>query len=207
MQTGPIEQINQNYLAAKDFSAEFTLEFSERNSTVFNAITILTDANELKAYVSIIWRLLNALYEKERFNEIVDLATKYLKFIDHEMARFNSTSVEDDLYCRIIFFKGMALYNLQKYKNSTGVFERLLADDPKNENYQNWLRHSNYAERIRISKTIRVVCVVFFFLEILLERYISSVAVQSVIVSIICCAYFSSLVYDYYSKRKFKRAE
>jgi tetratricopeptide (TPR) repeat protein len=207
MQTGKIEEINQNYLAAQDFSAEFTIGFFERNNTIFKNITTLEDENELKIYIRMVWRLLNAFYERENLNEIVDLATKYLKIIDHEMGRLNLTWTADDLYCRLILFKGMALYNLRKYKYSTAIFERLLADDPRNENYKNWLRHSKYAERIRISKTIRVVSIVSFLLEIFLEGYISSLAVQSVIVSIISCAYFSSLIYDIYSKRKFKRDE
>src|SRR2546421_2959649 len=138
MTTNTIENIYNEYRAASDYPPDYTLNFFANNANLINNFEVFKNVKELKLYIELAWQHLNALYQKDRFNETVNNAIKYLKIIDSEINQHNLISIKDNWYYGILLFKGMATYRLRDYKTSTSVFKELARYDTKNENYKNW---------------------------------------------------------------------
>ena len=143
------------------------------------------------------------MYQKERFNETADNATKYLKVIDSKI----DPHIKDDWYYGLLLFKGMATYRLRDYKTSTPIFKRLTEYDSKNDNYKNWLSYSKYGKRLWISKTIVVVCVLLFLIENFFKQDIKSFYLRILTESVFFIGLVGTIVYDYYIGRSFRKTK
>ena len=201
-----IENIYNDYRAANEYSPDCTIEFFSKNAILFNNITKFRDESELNFYIQLLWQYLNALYKKGRFNNAADIAIKHLNIIDGEIERLNLVQLKDDWYYGILFIKGMALYELRDFKISTPVFKQLVGYDSKNENYKNWLNYSLYGQRLWISHTISIVCLALILLEIFIGHHITSFFALS-LDGIAFAGIFSTMVYDYYIKRSFRKTK
>jgi hypothetical protein len=155
---------------------------------------------ELKFYVQLAWQHCNALYLKNRFNEMADTAIKYLEIIDGEIERLKDNSVKDKWYFGILFLEGMAVYNLRDYKGSTPIFKQLSKQDPQNENYKNWLSYSLYGQRMWISKTITIICFALFAIQIFFNKLIPFSGRMS-LDGIALLGLIGTGLYDFYIKR------
>ncbi len=89
MTASTIENIYNDYRTASEYPPDYTFDFFTKNAIQFNNITTFKGESELKLYIQLIWQHLNALYQKDRFNDTADIANKHLKIIDSEIYRLN----------------------------------------------------------------------------------------------------------------------
>src|SRR6185437_7611271 len=108
-----IHQLFNEYTSAPDDQPEYVLDFFMRNAIPFNNVNAFQNSDELHLYIELIWQYLNALYKKDRYNDTINNAIKYMLIIDSEIARLNSSSIRDEWYYGIFFFKGIAAYRLR----------------------------------------------------------------------------------------------
>ncbi len=207
MTANNIQQLYSDYRTATEYPPDYTLDFIARNTILFNNIKSFKDADELNLYVQLSWQHLNALYGKDRFNETADNAIKYLHIIDSEIDRLNLHSSKDDWYYGLLLFKGMAIYRLRDYKTSTPIFKQLVAHDTKNENYKSWLSYSLYGQRMWISKTIVIICMVLMLIEFFFEEYIPSFIGRMSLLGIALTGLIGTSIYDYYIKRSRRKSQ
>lgn len=205
MATNTIENIYFDYRTAAEYPPDYTLEFYIKNSILFSNLAAFKDEKGLRLYCELVYQHLSALYQKGRYNDIVDTATKSLIFIDTEKERLSLRTFSDEWYNGILSFEAMALYQLREYKASTNIFRQLSQYDKKNENYKNWLSYSLYGQRMWISKTISVLCGLMILIEIFFKRYIPSFGIRISLDGIAFVGLVGTIIYDYFIKRSFTR--
>lgn len=117
--TSNIEKIYDDFRADFENKPDFVIDFYSKNSLVLSNIKTFKNKEELQLFIEIIWQYLNAIYQKGRFNDTVDIADKNLLLIDNEINRLSANCLKDDWYNGVLHFKGMASYRLRDYKTST----------------------------------------------------------------------------------------
>jgi hypothetical protein len=206
MTINPIGNIYNNYRSVGEYSTDYTLDFFKKNAIAMNNPGTLENNNELKLYIELAWQHLNALYQKDRYNETADNAIKYLKVVDGKINQERMAFIKDNWYYGILLYNGMANYQLHDYRTSVSIFRQLTEQDSKNEHYKNWLAHSKYRQRLWISKTITVLCALLLLIEIFFKKYIPFVAGIS-LDSIALVGIVGTLIYDYYMNRSFRKSK
>jgi len=184
---------------------DFVIDYYTRYSIFFNNIKTFKDKEEVRLFIEINWHYLNAIYKKERFNDTVDSANKIKSLVDKEIERFNAIELKDDCYYGILLFKGMASYRLRDYKTSTLIFKTLTLFDNKNENYQNWLKHSIHSQRHWLTNTIYIVCILFIFTEMFFKFLITNYYVRQTLLGIGLLGLMCNWIYEYYINRSFRK--
>lgn len=156
--TSNIEKIYDDFRTDFDSKPDFVIDFYSKNSLFFNNIKTFKNKEELRLFIEITWHYLNAIYQKDRFNDTVDNANQNLLLIDNEIDLLNANDLKDDWYNGVLHFKGMATYRLRDYKTSTSIYKYLTSVDSKNDSYKNWLNYSSYGQKIWLVNTINIVC-------------------------------------------------
>jgi hypothetical protein len=167
-------------------------------------ISSFKDKEELRHFIELIWRYLNAIYEKSHFSDTIESANKFQPIIDKEILRLNAQDLQDKWYYGILFHKGMACYNLRDYKTATPIFKTMKQFDLKNNRFEDWYNFSHYGQKYWIVNTIYVVfslsVMSTFFLRAYIPAYIRlSIYIVGFLVLI------SNIGCEYYMKRIFRR--
>lgn len=207
MAANTIRQLFNEYTSAPDDQPNYVLDFFTRNAIPFNNVNTFQDRDELHIYIELIWQYLNALYKKDRYNDTINNAIKYIQIIDSEIERLDSSSIKDEWYYGIFLLKGIAAYRLRDYKTATLVFKKLANHDIKNENYKIWLNYSRYGQRKWISKTIMIICALLLLTEIFFKKYLPSFIVKISLDGIALSGFIGVLVYDYYIQRNLRKTQ
>lgn len=203
--TNNIEKIYNDFRADFENKPDYVIDFYSKNSLFLNNIKSFTDKEELRLFIEIVWQYLNAVYQKDRFNETVDFADKNLKLIDSELIKLNADELKDDWYNGILHFKGMASYRLRDYKTSTAIYKQLTTADPKNDSFKNWLNYSNYGQRLWLVNTINIICGLLVLIYFFSKEYIELFSVRISILGVAMLGLFGNWGYEYYIKRSFRR--
>ncbi len=203
--TRNIEKIYNDLRADFENTPDYVIDFYSKNNLLLNNIKSFTDKEELRLFIEIVWQYLNAVYQKDRFNETVDFADKNLKLIDSELIKLNADELKDDWYNGILHFKGMASYRLRDYKTSTPIYKYLTKSDPKNDSFKNWLNYSTYGQRLWLVNTINIVCGVMVLVYFFYKEYIEVFEIKISILGIAMFGLFANWGYEYYIKRSFRK--
>ncbi|MFC5270444.1 hypothetical protein [Adhaeribacter terreus] len=204
--TSNLERIYGDFRSTFENKPDFVIDFFVNNSLLLNNINTINDKNELKVFIEMTWQYLNAIYQKDRFNETVDFADKNLKLIDSEISRLYADDLKDDWYNGILHFKGMAAYRLRDYKTSTPIYKYLTTTDPKNDSFKNWLNYSTYGQKLWLVNTINVVCGLLLLIYFFGKAYIELFEIRILILSIGLLGLIGNWAYEYYIKRSFRQA-
>jgi hypothetical protein len=203
--TSNIEKIYDDFRTDFENKPDYVIDFYSKNSLFFSNIKTFKNKEELRLFIEITWQYLNAIYQKDRFNDTVDNASRNLQLIEKEIDRLDANDLKDDWYNGVLHFKGMATYRLRDYKTSTPIYKYLTSADPKNDNFKNWLNYSSYGQKIWLVNTINIVCglliVVFFFAK----EYIELFEIRISLLSIGFLGLIGNWAYEYYIKRSFRR--
>jgi hypothetical protein len=200
-----LEKLYDDFRINFENNPDFVIDFYSNNILLLNNINYFKDKEELRLFIEITWQYLNALYQKDRFNDTVDNANKNLLLIDSEMSRLNTNDLKDDWYNGILHFKGMATYRLKDYKTSTPIYKYLTTADPKNDSFKNWLNYSSYGQKIWLVNTINLVCGLFVLFYFLAKEYIEVFEIRISILGIGILGLIGNWSYEYYIKRSFRR--
>lgn len=203
--TRNIEKIYSDFRTDFENSPDYVIDFYSKNILFLNNIETFTDKEELRFFIEIVWQYLNAIYQKDRFNETVDFSDRNLKLIDSELSRLVADDLKNDWYNGILHFKGMAAYRLRDYKTSTLIYKYLTTADPKNDSFKNWLNYSAYGQRLWLINSINVVCGLLVLIYFFSKEYIELFSVRISILGIAMLGLFTNWGYEYYIKRSFRR--
>lgn len=203
--TSNIEKIYDDFRADFENKPDFVIDFYSKNSLVLSNIKTFKNKEELQLFIEIIWQYLNAIYQKGRFNDTVDIADKNLLLIDNEINRLSANCLKDDWYNGVLHFKGMATYRLGDYKTSTSIYRYLCSVDPKNDSYKNWLNYSFYGQKIWLVNTINIVCGLLIVVYFFAKEYIELFEIRISILSIGFLGLMGNWAYEYFIKRSFRR--
>ncbi len=207
MAANTILQLYNEYRSAPNYQPDYVLDFFTKNAISFNNINTFQNSDELHLYIELIWQYLNALYKKDRYNETINNAIKYIQIIESQIVRLGSSSIKDEWYYGVFFFKGMAAYRLRDYKTVTFVFKQLANHDIKNENYKMWLNYSRYGQRKWISKTIMIICALLLLTEFFFRKYLPFFVVGISLDGIALLGFIGVLIYDYYIQRSLRETQ
>lgn len=203
--TRNIEIIYNEFRSAFENKPDYVIDFFAKNGLLLNNIKTLSNKNELKLFIELIWQYLNATYQKDQFNETVDFADKNLTLIESELIRLKADELKDDWYNGILHFKGMSSYRLRDYKTSTPIYKYLTIADAKNDSLKNWLTYSLYGQRLWLVNTINVVCGLLILIYFFAKEYIELFEVRISIIGIGFLGLIGNWTYEYYIKRSFRK--
>lgn len=153
-----IENIYSDFRTNYVDKPDFAIDFYEKNSILLNNIKQFIDKQELKLYIEILSKYVEAIYQNDRCNLAIDIVNKQQIFIDDEIQRLDANDIKDDWYFSLQFVKGMASYNLKDYKTSTQIFKKLVQFDNQNDRYKQWLTYSQYGLNIWLVRITNIVC-------------------------------------------------
>jgi hypothetical protein len=122
----------------------------------------------------------------------------------HELKRLNVEDLTVDIYHNLLFYKGAAAYKLRDYKSSTLIFKYLSKNDPRNENYIDWLNHSRYGQKLWLVKIINIICGILAIIYLFTKEYIVIAEFKLSILGLAMLGLLSNWIYEYYIKRSFK---
>lgn len=200
-----LKNISNEFWSGNPEDSDFVIEFYTNHFSFFRNIKTFNDKDELKIYIEISCTFLKVLYEKSRFNDVVNNAEKILKMIEQGISKFHASEFKNDWYYGIVFIKGTSYYKLHDYKSATPIFKLLVQEDSLNDNYKKWLTYSIYKERRWLKWSLDIVSVLLIIIVIFLKEYIPNLLVRMSLLSIGLIGLLASLFYDYYTKKDFSK--
>jgi tetratricopeptide (TPR) repeat protein len=202
-----IESLYYDFRSNYQDKWDYSIDFYTSNVLFFNNITSFKDVDTLKMYIQITCRYANALFNKSRFNECIDVCDKNLAVIDNEVLRLNVSEVKDDWYFSILFAEARSYYNLKDFKSSIPLFKSLMNYDPKNESYKSWLNHSKNRRLQKYTNVFSVCVFLIITIDIIWKNSIPHVIRQ--IISIIGLIGIITVIittfYSYYMERSLRK--
>lgn len=205
--TNNIEKIYSTLMSTFEDNSEFMVDFYAKNSIFLNNISTFNNKEELRQYIEINWQYINAIFRKDRFNDTIDFIDKNLPIIDNEIIRLDVTDLKDEWYNGILFYKGMANYNLRDFKTSTPIFKYLVNVDCKNDNYKIWLNHSRHRQRIWLINIIWILSALCLLINVFAENYITNQSIRIMIPAVGFLGIVGNSIYEFYVKRSFKKSK
>jgi tetratricopeptide (TPR) repeat protein len=188
-----------NFIEEPDYS----INFYNSNAILLNNITRLNDENELRMYIQINCKYLEALYKKHRYNKTVEYAEIKIPFIESEIERLNAPEVKNDWYYKLYFAKAVAYYYLNEYTKSTDMFKFLVNVDPQDELYKSWLLYSDHGKKRWLINSALIISLVMMITYFMLKSYLPAPVricwtISQFIIGI------GAILYDYLIRRSFK---
>lgn len=202
-----INDIYSDFRANYDDKPDFAIDFYEKNTIVLNNIKQFKDKQELKLYIEIVCKYVEAIYKKDHCNLAVDIVNKQQVFIDNEIQRLNASDLKDAWYHSLQFVKGMSCYNLKDYKSATPIFRKLVQFDNQNERYKRWLSYSQYGQRLWLVRTINIVSMILIVSEIVFKEQIPNYYVRQTILIVGLFGLLANSAYEYYIKRNYRKTK
>lgn len=204
--TTSIENIYSDFRANYIDTPDFIIDFFEKNSIYFNNIKEFKDKEELRLYIEMVCKYIQAIYQRDRFNLAINFVNKEQLIIDKEIQRLEAEDLRNDWYYNLQFVKGMASYNLKDYKTSTPIFKKLIEQDSQNDRYKNWLAHSQYGQKLWLIRAINIVCCGLLFIEMAFKSQIPNYYVRLSILGVGFIGLLFNMAFEYYIKRNQRKA-
>jgi hypothetical protein len=199
-----IENVYYDFRSNYQNTAKYVIDTYNRSAILLNNITSFKNKEELKMYIELNSKYVEALYQLKHYNDLLDVVDKNQGMIDSEIMRFDAAEVKDEWYYQLFFVKGMASYGLKDYKTSTPIFKELVALYPKNELYKNWLAHSKYRKFDKYGGVVVILTGIIIIINIFFKNSFPYYLRQGMlIVSLVCL--ISGTVYNSYLKRSLRR--
>src|SRR4051812_43624208 len=120
-----ITVIYNDFRSSFENTPEFVIDYYQKNVDFFNNIKSFRDKVELGLFIEMTCKYVDAIYQKNRYNQAIELINQFQRLIDGEIDRLNANELKDGWYHSFQFVKAMASYKLYDYKTSTSLFKRL----------------------------------------------------------------------------------
>ncbi|MEI6507853.1 MAG: hypothetical protein WCO54_05165 [Bacteroidota bacterium] len=205
MTNNSIGNLYSDFRSTFENSPDFIIDFYNKNSIALNNISGFSDKEELRLYIEIITKYIEAIYHKNHYNEAIDIANKQQAFIDNEILKLNAHDIKDAWYHDIAFVKAMASSRLKDYKTATPIFRELMHFDPKNDLFRDWYNHSLYGQRIWLVNLINIVCGILIVSEIFFKEYLPNIINGFPLIGLGLFGLLANWGFEYYVKYSFKR--
>ncbi len=130
------------------------IEKYEENITFFNELLKNGHKEDLEYVISIkMYNYANSLQKKGYYSK----SFKVLNEIEKDLGRIKGLSKWYDMYLEgVLFFKGVCLGRLRKYRESNQYFAKLIKKKPTNDNFVDWYK-SNKKHQIEEKSNIIVI--------------------------------------------------
>ncbi|HRO44000.1 MAG TPA: hypothetical protein PL009_14285 [Flavipsychrobacter sp.] len=200
-----IDSVYTHFRASFKETPEFAIGYFQRNAAVIDGIEGFASAAEVGYYAELSWHYLNAIFNKDHYNETIDEANKRLGVIEGYIGLLKDGGARDEWYSGILFLKGMAAFKLRNFGASTAVFRRLVGQDGGNDLYRKWLRDSLYNERLRVIHGVWAVSAVLLLFVLFFEEFIPYRVVKIGMTVVGFLGVVFNLGYEFWAKRSFRR--
>lgn len=204
MNSEPFAVLYDDFIATKN-DPDKIVEFYHKNALFFNNIKSITNTHDLDAYIMVINQYAMALYQKKRFTKCVEFVDDRLPFVDQEIARLQAHEAKTQWYHYILFYKAASLYDTGNYKAAHPFFIELIENDPENESFKMWLKHTDYNINKWILHILSTLSAILVFGGLIFGKYIHNLRLRELIPSIGFIIGLGTLACDQYLKRKFKK--
>lgn len=195
-----IQNLYNEFLGTSETTnPDITLAFFMKHESFFNNLNHFESEADLKVYIFLVWQYVNALFQKNRFNETIDSISKFQFIADKNIEKIPIK--KDDWYYGILFINGIAYYRLRDYKNAIPIFKKLVTEDSKNENYRLWLFDAQFESRRRFANIIFIVSAALLLIEILSKSIITSATIRLCIDAVSLCGIIFYFIFDWSAKK------
>jgi hypothetical protein len=201
----PLKKLFIDFTESYVDSPDFVIDFYNQNIIIIKNTTAFKDKEELKIYIELTCRYIQAVYAKDHFNETIDKVDGFISFIDKEINRLNSEDLKDDFYYSLSFHKGMASYNLRDYKTASLIFKNLMTIDSKNDTFKIWLNYSRYGERLWLVNLIYVFAAICLFSDIFISDFSDDWRVTILIPAVGIIALIGNWIYQTSITRSYRK--
>lgn len=186
-------------------SPDYVIGYFQQKAIFFNNIKSFRDKEDLRLFIEMICKYVEAIYQKYRYNQAIDLVDQYQTTIDIEIERLKAYELKNEWYYSLQFVKAMAHYELRDYKISTPIFKTLTATDSANDLFKNWLRYSQNAQRLRIINIISIFFLALGVIEIFFKPYIPNYYLRQFVLVFGFIGLVSSLIYESYLRKSLRK--
>lgn len=200
-----IENIYAEYKSNYVDSIEYSTEFFSRHAVYLNNKTNFSTKEELSTFIELTWQQTNILYHQAHYNIIIKLLKQRLDIVEKEIFCFPNTNFKDDWYYGLLFFKAMALYYLNDYKNSNPIFKVLQEKDPQNDSYKKWYNYSLAGLRFAKMRIGYFISGGLLLGETILKSQIEEAWIRRSILWVSVIGMASLMIYEFYLKRKLRK--
>ena len=199
-----IESIYYDFRSNYKNTPEYVIDTYNQNAILLNNITTFKNNEELKMYIELNSKYVDALYQLKHYNDSVDVVNRKLEIIDDEIIRLGAEEIKDEWYYSLFFVKGMASYGLKDYKTSTSIFKALVTHDPKNAVFKNWLNYSKHRKFDKYGTLVVVLSGIILVVNIVFKSSLPYLLRQSMLITSLVCL-ISISIYNLYLKRSLRR--
>jgi len=138
----------------------------EKNQLLLENKSTFKDKDDFNDFVLLLAQYVISLENMGKYSKAVKYADRFLQLIDFKKDEFDINQKDFTTYWSILTTKGRSLYNLNDYKNSIPIFEKLLVWDTENDNFKNWLDASKSRKRNSINKYLYIGASILIITEV-----------------------------------------
>ncbi len=199
-----IESIYSDYSSTFFEKPDSVIEFFEKHSITLYNVSQFKNQWELQLYIEILGKYAEALYQKSRYNVVIEEIDRIQKFIDSEIERLKAEEHRGDWYNSLQYVKGMSCYNLKDYKTSTSIFEKLVQIESQNDSYKRWLTYSKYGLNLWKIRVGTIICLILLVTETVFKSQIPNYYLRQTILVVALVGLLTLFGYEYYINRNFR---
>jgi hypothetical protein len=200
-----ITLIYNDFRSSFENTPDFVIDYYQKNAVFFNNIKSFRDKDDLRLFIEMTCKYVEAIYQKDRYNQAIDLVTRFQALVDTEIERLNARELKDEWYNSFQFVKGMAHYRLRDYKTSTPIFKTLTEVDHENDLYRTWLKYSRNAGRLRTINILTIFFVTLGIIEIFFKSYIPNFYLRQFLLGFGFIGLVTSLLYESYLRKSLRK--
>ena len=145
------------------------IKFYEKNSLILDNRSNFRGSDDFEEYISILVQYTISLENTGKYSKAIEYAEKVIDLIDSKAEEFHINLSDYIPYWRTLTIKGRAYYNLKQYKYAIETFNRLLSQDPENDNLKEWLNASKSEKRKSINKYLYISSLLLFLFSFMVE--------------------------------------
>ena len=143
------------------------IEKYEENISFFNDLLMNGHKEDIEFVVPIkIYKYADSLQRKGYYTK----ALKILDEVEKDLEKLRGQSKWYEMYSEgVMFFKGVSLGRLKKYRESNKYFKQLVEKNPTNDNFINWYKSNKQYQIEDISNFIVLAAMTIFFVCFILR--------------------------------------
>lgn len=195
-----LKNLYSEYHSNRQNEADFAIGFYEKNSLFLKNIKQFDDKEELRKYIELVGRYVDALYQKGHYTKVVDVVSSSQALLNEEILRLHVThsDIKNTWYYHLGLIEGIACYNLRKYKTAISIFKNLIQVDGENDKYQNWLHSSRHAQWSLLVRIMGICFLSSMMVLLLLDKHIPYYNIGKIWIRLALLGMIFVALYEYF---------
>jgi hypothetical protein len=200
-----IIEVYNDFRKSSDYDSNWVLKCYEKHNLYINYLDSFNNEEELRLFIWICFFVSRANFERKRFNDTIQFAESKMLVIDQYIWRQNAFDQKNEFYYGIKNYNGMANYRLKDFKVSTAIFTQLLQEEPRNDDYQNWLNHSKKQQSRGFRNSLYIIFFLILAIEMIYSRFSHNSTFAFIMLIMSTVGFTVLLLYDFVSDGRSRR--